>query len=59
MLSQLRPEFFIDVVRVERDAFGEAQRDFLLFSEVRASLVIGGVVDLVERVSVALSLSAM
>jgi hypothetical protein len=59
MLAQLCPELLVNVVRIQRDAFGEAQRDFLLFGEVRTGLVIGGVIDLVQRVSVAFSLNAM
>jgi hypothetical protein len=47
MVAQLCPELLIDVVGIESDAFSKAQRDFLLLGEVRASLVLGGVVDLV------------
>lgn len=56
---EISPEFFVNIVGVERDTLGEAQRDLFFFGEIGAVLEIAGVLDLFAGVAVALCQSAV
>jgi len=56
---EISPEFFVNIVGVERDTLGEAQRDLFFFSEIGAVLEIAGVLYLFAGVTVALCQSAV
>lgn len=59
MSLEISPEFFVNIVGVERDTLGEAQRDLFFFGEIGAVLEIAGVLDLFAGVAVALCQSAV